>query len=557
MSASAVPQWGAAQARARGLALLLAGAGFLAVSLAIYAPALRGPFVSDDYGYIVTHPYTQELSARSVLAVFDPLGPAKLYAANYAPIHLLLTALEKQIFAEDPLGYHLVNVAVHALDSVLLSALLLASGVPLVAALVGGLLFCVHPANVEAVAWASQLKTGGCLAFALGALLLLRRHPLGSTLLFVLALLTKASASFAVPTAAAFVWAWTAAEPAGARRRWAWVAAWAALFAVYSIPQVQAFSRLGGVEVAAYSDPWVHARTMAAVGVRYLVMAASSWGVSAYQEPEPSGWLDPWWLAAPVLGGLLLARLLVALRRRRLEAAWWVWAAAAFAPVSQLFPFLNPVADRYLYILLPGLLGGVLCALGDLSEPLRRRGGPALLAASLGLAGLFAWQAAQRAPLWCSDTLLLLDAARHYPAGGSASYLRARRAAQEGDVPTALAALRYAADHGIDDAGVLEGDPGLEPLRGDPGFRELVRELAGRFIERAQQRGYSTQPELRALAVAHLRRGELAEALDAFERALAAGGPLDDVVRGEIESVRELRRRGEAAKEDGHPAAGS
>jgi len=247
----------------------------------------------------------------------------------------------------------------------------------------------------------------------------------------------------------------------------------------------------------------------------------------------------------------------VTLRRRRVEAAWWVWAAAAFAPVSQVFPFLNPVADRYLYFVLPGLLGGVLCAFGELAEPLRRRAGPALVAGSLALAVFFAWHAARRAPLWRSDTLLLLDSARHYPAGGSASYLRARRAAQDGDVATALAALRFAADHGIDDAGVLEGDPGLEPLRGDPGFQELVRELAGRFIERAHQRGYSTQPELRALAIAYLRRGELDQALDALQRALAAGGPLDDVVRSEIESVRELRRRGEAAQEEAHPGTGS
>ena len=200
---------------------LVAFLGFALLALAIYRGALAGPFISDDLGYIVTHPYTEELSAENLRAIFDPFGPAKLYAANYAPIHLLLTALEREVFANASFGYHLVNVLVHALNATLLVALLLAAGLPRGAALLGGVFFAVHPANVEAVAWASQLKTNAALAFSLGALLALRRHPVWATGLFALGLLTKASAAFALPTAAAFVWAWGVWEPDRSGRRWA------------------------------------------------------------------------------------------------------------------------------------------------------------------------------------------------------------------------------------------------------------------------------------------------------------------------------------------------
>ena len=64
-----------------------------------------------------------------------------------------------------------------ALGCVLLIALLIATRVPRVATLLAGLLFAVHPANVEAVAWISQLETDAALAFALGAVLSQRRHP--------------------------------------------------------------------------------------------------------------------------------------------------------------------------------------------------------------------------------------------------------------------------------------------------------------------------------------------------------------------------------------------
>jgi len=81
----------------------------------------------------------------------------------------LATDEDRNIFAGEVFGYHLVNVAVHALNSVLLVALLLRSRLPAAVALLGGLVFAVHPANVEAVAWISQLKTNGALALTLVA----------------------------------------------------------------------------------------------------------------------------------------------------------------------------------------------------------------------------------------------------------------------------------------------------------------------------------------------------------------------------------------------------
>ena len=69
-----------------------------------------------------------------------------------------------------------------------------------------GALFLLHPANVEASAWISQTKTTLALALSLGALLLFPSRPGLSLVTFTLGLLTKASAAFALPMAAVFVW---------------------------------------------------------------------------------------------------------------------------------------------------------------------------------------------------------------------------------------------------------------------------------------------------------------------------------------------------------------
>jgi tetratricopeptide (TPR) repeat protein len=513
----------------------------VALLLTVYRPALRGEFISDDIGYFQSNPFTQSLTASNVVAILDPFGPARLHTANYAPVHLLAHAIEWHVFGEDMLGYHLVNVLVHALVSLLLVVLLHSSGVPGPGALLGGTIFAVHPANVEAVAWISQLKTNGALAFSLGALLARRRFPPLAALLFGLALLTKASAAFALPMAACFAWA---GRERG--RAWGWLGVWALLLGLFMVPQFGSFGHIGGVYVPEYENPWVQLRSVAAVGMRYLVMAATSYGVAAFQEPPLAlSVLHGWWLAALPAGALLAWRLVASLRRRSPEAAWWVGAAASFVPVSQLFPFLHPTADRYLYFLLPGLLGG---ALVWASESLARRArplpSPAMLGGLIGSAALalfFALESAGRAKLWRNETLLLVDAAAHYPDGETAHFLSARRAAREGDREAALRALREVADRGYDRFMVLLGDPGLAPLRGDPEFAALVQAVAGRWLETARERGYSTQAELRVAAHAHLVREEYTEAEAAFERALRAGGPLEPVIRQEQAALRSAR----------------
>ena len=320
-----------------------------------------------------------------------------------------------------------------------------------------------------------------------------------------------------------------------------WLAVWLGVALLYAVPQTAAFAHLGMSDTA-FDGLWVHLRSIAAVGMRYLLMAATGRGVSAFHEPAPAAsWLDPYWLAAVPTAALLVWRSVAALRSGRAEAACWVAAAAAFAPVSQLLPFVNPMADRYLYFILPGLIGGGLLWAQACPVPLQRpwiRSGrvPAVLFAAL--IAWFAWQSAGRAPLWRSETLLLVDAARHYPDGVGAHILRARSAAQAGDAQAAVAALQVVAERGFDHFMGVRDDPGLVPLRDDPAFRRVVRAMAGRWIERARRRGYATQPELRVLGLAHLEREEHAEAVAALEASLRVGGPLDAVVRAELEVAR-------------------
>lgn len=518
---------------------------FAATALLVYAPALRGPFVSDDLHYVATNPYIRALSLENVRQILDPWSPASIFVVNYTPVHLLLHALQWQAFGAAPPGYHVTNVLLHALGSVLLTAVFRASGIGRFAAVAGGALFLLHPANVEAVAWISQLKTSACFVLSMATLLAFPRRPLLATPLFFLALLAKPTAAFLLPVAAVlvFVRPWRGRPPL---RHLAWLGAWSLGFLLLSVAQLEVNRRSGAPDTALGPEGLARLPMVLGIALRYLWMSASSLGVSAFHEPPQRVSLaDPWFLAAlPVLAALA-ARTLWALRHRREEAAYWVWAAASFAPVSQIFPFLYPMADRYLYFILPGLLGGTLLLFRDLLDTkvppaLRPRAARAGLVLALGLCLVFALRSHTRAEIWRLPARLLVDAARHYPDGVSANLLRAKGAAREGDPAAAIAALRAANARGWNRFEQLESDPAFDPLRGDPRFQALVRDIAGWWIARSEQLEEPTQLELRVRGLAHRARGERTEAVAALEAALAKGGPIDDVIRQELAELRRL-----------------
>jgi hypothetical protein len=518
---------------------VLLATGFLGAALVVYGPALRGGFVSDDFHYLANNAWLHELSLEHTLAILDPQGPTAINVVNYAPVQLLLHAAAWQLFGRETLGHHALNVVLHALAAWLLVRLFLRHGIPPLAAALAGVFFLVHPANVEAVAWISQLKSSSSLVLSLAALLAWPRRPAAGVGLFALALLAKATAAFVLPVAVLLEWA------KRRRVRWRHAAAAAVALAAFSAAEFSTHQRSGAAEAELHETPLVLARTVAANGLRYLVMAATSIGVSAFHEPEPArSPLDPWWLLSLPVYGLLAWRLLADLRppperarRRRVELAYWVWALSSFAPVSQIFPFLYPVADRYLYFVLPGLLGAALLAGQEAAERWRLPA-PALAALAGAACLALAARAHERAGIWRSAGKLYADAERHYPQGRVASLLRAKRAAWASDADTALAELERAVARGYNRFEQLETDPAWDAIRSQPRFRALVDELAARWIASARRKPNPTQTELRALAHAHVARGEWEAALRAYEAAVAAGGPDADAIRAEIAAVR-------------------
>jgi tetratricopeptide (TPR) repeat protein len=132
------------------VAALLCGATF-----AIYLQVRHHDFVNyDDPIYIVENPSLQVgLSFDTVTRAFT-----EFYETNWIPLTWISFQIDHAFFGFEPAGYHLVNVALHALSAVLLYLVLARmTGAPWPSAFVAAV-FAVHPLHVESVAWAAERK---------------------------------------------------------------------------------------------------------------------------------------------------------------------------------------------------------------------------------------------------------------------------------------------------------------------------------------------------------------------------------------------------------------
>jgi hypothetical protein len=84
---------------------------------------------------------------------FETAGQPSGRKTYYRPLVVLSFMVDAQVDSDAPRAYHVTNVALHAAAVLLVFGLLVASGAGDAPAFVSALIFAVHPANVQSVAW--------------------------------------------------------------------------------------------------------------------------------------------------------------------------------------------------------------------------------------------------------------------------------------------------------------------------------------------------------------------------------------------------------------------
>jgi len=133
--------------------LLAAGAIALA-AVVLNLPTLHFQFVSwDDSHYVTENPWIRGWTATNLTHIFT-----QPWFVSYMPLQLVSYVLDYSLWGFKPFGYHLQQLVLHALDSVLAFELVRRLIGRFWLAALAGLFFAVHPAHVESVAWVSARK---------------------------------------------------------------------------------------------------------------------------------------------------------------------------------------------------------------------------------------------------------------------------------------------------------------------------------------------------------------------------------------------------------------
>ena len=374
-----------------------AAALIAAAVLFAYAPALDGRLLWDDDAH-VTRPDLRSLGGLG--RIWTEVGATQQY---YPLLHSAFW-LEHQLWGDAVLGYHLVNVFLHAAVAALLLAILRRLQVP--GAALAAALFALHPVHAESVAWISEQKNTLSTAFFLASLSVYlkfdgnrrpRTYALASVL-FVCGLLTKTVV--ATLPAVLLVLQWWRHGRISARRDVLPLAPWLAVGAGAGLVTAWVERRLIGAEGADFALTLLE-RTLLAARVAWFYLGKLAWPVDlVFIYPR---WRVDAFAAGPYLFVLAAAAVLgiAGILRRRSRAPL----AVALLYLGTLFPvlgFLNVypfvysyVADHFAYVPSLAVVGAASAVLtvaaGRLTET-RRWLAPAAALVLLATLAVATWR---------------------------------------------------------------------------------------------------------------------------------------------------------------------
>ena len=354
-----------------------------AAVLASYSSIIHNQFLDyDDNEYITNNAHVKAgLTWANVQWAFSTSEEA-----NWHPLTWLSHELDSELFGLNPVGHHVVNVLLHAVNAVLLFLLLQSATGFRWRSLMVAALFALHPINVESVAWAAERKNVLSMLFFLLALYAYgryaRRPGLGRYIavagFFVLSLLAK-------PQAITFpflllLWDYWPLDRIGARdmptqagnaprlpiaRLLLEKLPLLFLSAASAVITMEAQKAGGAVkDLARFSLP-LRLETTVISYARYL--GKTFWPTKlVLPYPHPLKLYPAWQVYAAVALLLLITAIVLCARDKRYLAVGWFWFLGSLVPMIGLVQVgEQAMADRYAYIPFLGLFLMIVWLIAD------------------------------------------------------------------------------------------------------------------------------------------------------------------------------------------------
>lgn len=352
-------------------AAVLAAAGFT------HLPALFNGFVWDDIDFILRNPILRDAGNIPALFINPETWGTSGVNPYYRPLTTLTFLVDTLLWGDQPAGFHATNLLLHLGVCALLLTILrrLLEPAP---ALAAALLFALHPAHAEPVAFVSARADLLCALFLLAAFLAWMRHgETGGRVALSLSVLSYFAALFAKIAAGLYpaVFALYGLLYFHRRPRLRTLLPFAAAALLFLTINALVLDRV------VWKDQPLVSRVASAgpIIVHYVLMALSPLHLRVFHGFSLRSAFD----ATAVLAwiAVVAAVVVVTVQARRIPRAALAlaWFLAGLVPVSGLVTALYPalVADRYLYLPLLGAalaVGAVVQRLPPLRLPRPHRG---------------------------------------------------------------------------------------------------------------------------------------------------------------------------------------
>jgi protein O-mannosyl-transferase len=445
----------------------------------LYAPIVGYEFLNLDDPFYVVH--------NDIIKSWHPLNLWRVLtepvARNFAPLTIATFLVEHTLWGLNAGGYHATNLVLHAINAILVFALMRQLTKNNWTAWIVSALFAVHPLQIESVAWVASRKTLlSSMFMLLSGICYLRPQRTGrdeawGLLWLALGLLSKASCVVVPPIVVVYdvlVARKTLTESTGRQV----VPVFLCVLLTYITMSAQ-FTVGGGLRGHLELNKLEIIGVDATLMIRYLAMLAVPRGLCVFYDPPFRG-IGPQIAAALLAWGGLAAFLWVKREKYPQFAfalATWLW---LLFPVMNFFPITTLMNDRYMYLpcLVVFTLVAVVCRRcgewmlsGWQASPLKRQVSLATTATlSIAIVGASMGVSMNYLPVWRNPRTLWDHARQQTPSLPIVHINWADALYRSGDVQGALEALEVAAQHPKLDEGNVKN---IESLR-----KEWSAELA-------------------------------------------------------------------------------